>query len=246
MSMPVSRLRLAFVSAAVATMIGCAAEERKPDPAADAAAAAAPAGEERRVVLFVGTSLTAAYGLDPEEGYPARVQEKIDSAGLPFEVVNAGVSGETAAGARRRVEWLLRQPFQVLVLETGANDMLRGSDLDSTRADIQAIVDRVKAERPQARVVLAGMMAPPNLGPRYAEGFREMYPQIARSNGLPIIPFLLEGVAGQPELNLPDGIHPNARGQRRVAANVWRTLEPVLRAEAARPYDSGAAAAPRP
>jgi acyl-CoA thioesterase-1 len=222
----------------LATMIiGCEPAERnaveraaapavEPAPAADAAAGDA-------TVLFLGTSLTAGYGLPPEQGYPARIQEKIDSAGLPFHVINAGVSGETSAGARRRIDWLLRQPFDVLVLETGANDMLRGSDLDSTRANIQAIVDRVHAERPQAHIVLAGMLAPPNLGREYANRFRDLYPAVAVANDLPLIPFLLEDVGGVPALNQADGIHPNARGQRIVAENVWEVLEPELREVAA-------------
>jgi acyl-CoA thioesterase I len=187
----------------------------------------APAG----TVLFVGTSLTAGYQLPEDEAFPARVQEKIDSAGLDFRVINAGVSGETSAGALRRLSWLLRQPFDVFVLETGANDMLRGTDLDSLRANIQTIVDRVRTERPAAEIVLVGMMAPPNLGAEYAERFREVYVELARENELPLVPFLLDGVGGVREMNLADGIHPNAEGQRRVAENVWPVLEPVLRAQ---------------
>lgn len=200
-------------------------------PAAGEGAAAA---EARPVVLFVGTSLTAAYGLEPEQGYPARIQEKVDSAGLPFDVVNAGVSGETSAGARTRVAgWLLRQPFDVIVIETGANDMLRGAPVDSIRANLQAIVDTVRAVRPDARIVLAGMLAAPNLGRPYTEAFARVYPEVAERNDLTLIPFLLEGVAGDTALNLGDGIHPNERGQLRVAETVWRTLAPVLREEAA-------------
>lgn len=184
-------------------------------------------------MLFLGTSLTAGLGLPTEQAFPARIQAKIDSAGLPFRVVNAGVSGETSAGALRRLDWLLRQPFDVLVLETGANDMLRGADLDSTRANIQTIVDRVRDARPGVRIVLVGMLAPPNLGPEYTGRFRDLFPQVAAQNDLPLVPFLLEGVGGVPELNLPDGIHPNAEGQRIVADNVWEVLEPELEAAAA-------------
>jgi acyl-CoA thioesterase-1 len=187
------------------------------------------------VVLFVGTSLTAALGLEPEQGFPARIQAKIDSAGLPFEVVNAGVSGETSTGARGRMRWLLNQPFDVLVLETGANDMLRGTSLHRLRENLEAIVDTVKEARPEARIVLAGMVAAPNLGERYGRDFRAVYTEVARGDTLPLVPFLLEGVAGDPELNLGDGIHPNERGHRILAENVWRVLEPVLREEAARP-----------
>jgi len=184
--------------------------------------------EATPTVLFLGTSLTAGYGVAPEQAYPALIQAKIDSAGLPYRVVNAGVSGETSAGALRRSEWLLRQPFDVLVLETGANDMLRGTDLDSTRVNLQRIIDRVRAERPEATIVLVGMMAPPNLGDRYTRDFQQIYPDVAKRNDLPLVPFLLDGVAGERDLNLADGIHPNAAGQRRLAETVWQTLEPVL------------------
>jgi acyl-CoA thioesterase-1 len=214
---------MAFLAVSI---IGCAGEESKPAPDDRLAASAS----SRRAVLFLGTSLTAAYGLDPEQGYPARIQEKIDSAGLPYEVVNAGQSGETSAGARNRIGWLLEQPFDVLVLETGANDMLRGSDVDSLGTNLQAIIDTVRSRRPDAAIVLAGMMATPNLGEAYGRRFNELYPAVARRNNLPFIPFLLEGVGGQPELNLEDGVHPNERGQEIIAATVWRTLEPVLRA----------------
>lgn len=233
-------MRSAFVRCLSATlvsllMIGCGDSSR--NRASDAGTAAppdsAPPAAEAHTVLFLGTSLTAGYGLPTEQSFPARIQEKVDSAGLPFRVVNAGVSGETSAGARRRIDWLLRQPFDVLVLETGANDMLRGADLDSTRANIQAIIDRVRDERPNAQIVLAGMMAPPNLGREYANRFRDMYPALATENDVTLVPFLLAGVGGVPELNQRDGIHPNAQGQAIVAENVWTVLEPELREVAA-------------
>ena len=221
-------------------MIGCQRPERNAQAEAaglDSAAVdtASPAGipiEERPVVLFLGTSLTAGLGLLAENAFPAVIQQKIDSAGLPFRVVNAGVSGETSAGARRRIDWLLRQNFDVLVLETGANDMLRGTDVDSTRANIQAIVDRVREERPEARIVLAGMLAAPNLGREYTSRFRDMYPVLATQNDLPLIPFILQDVAAVAEMNQGDGMHPNVEGARRVAENVWPVLEPVLREKA--------------
>lgn len=212
-------------------MIGCAEAERNvrsPEREAEPATMAT-AAPDAGTVLFVGTSLTAGYGLAAEEAFPARIQEKIDSAGLPFTVTNAGVSGETSAGARRRTGWLLRQPFDVLVLETGANDMLRGADLDSTRANIDAILQEVREARPDAQIILVGMMAPPNLGEEYAERFSEIYVEVAEEHDVPLVPFLLEGVGGVSSLNLPDGIHPNAQGQRRVAETVWQVLEPELR-----------------
>lgn len=216
-------------------IFGCGGpESNRVSPAGGADEAAVPGGgeaEPRRVVMFVGTSLTDGYGLDREDAYPALVQAKIDSAGLGWEVVNAGVSGEKSASALQRVRgWLLRQPFDVLVVETGANDMLQGSDLDSLRANLQGIVDTVRAARPEARVVLVGMRAAPNLGRPYVERFDALYPELARENDLPFVPFLLEGVAGDTALNLADGIHPDEAGHRRLAATIWETLEPVLRA----------------
>jgi acyl-CoA thioesterase-1 len=236
-------------------ILGCGREDRKPpagdagdttpaganDGSAEDSTGAAARTADRRVVMFVGTSLTAALGLDPDLGFPARVQAKIDSAGLPFEVVNAGVSGEISVQARDRVaKWLVKQPFDVMVLETGANDMLQGLSLAALRRNLEQIVDTVRKARPDARIVLAGMVAAPNLGERYGREFRSIYTEVAREDSLPMIPFLLDGVAGNPDLNLGDGIHPNEQGQRIVAQNVWKVLEPVLREQAAKPAGSPA------
>lgn len=181
-------------------------------------------------MVFLGTSLTAGYGLpDASLAYPALIQRRLDSAGLGFRVVNAGISGETSAGAVRRIDWVLSQgPIAVLVIETGANDGLRGQNPDSIRANIQTIIDRARALRPPPLIVVAGMEAMPNLGERYAARFRAIYPDLARTNGLPQIPFLLDGVAGVDSLNQADGIHPTARGQELVADNVWRVLRDLL------------------
>jgi acyl-CoA thioesterase I len=181
-----------------------------------------------RRVLFVGTSLTAGLGLEPEEAYPALIARRIDSLGLPYHVDNAGYSGETSAGALRRIEWLVRQPVDVFVLETGANDGLRGLAVDSMRANIQAIIDRVRAASPNARILLIGMEAPPNLGTRYTSEFRKVFPDLAERNGAVLLPFLLEGVAAVDSLNQGDGIHPNAAGSRRLAETVWSALRPLL------------------
>jgi acyl-CoA thioesterase-1 len=186
-----------------------------------------PEGTRGRVV-FLGTSLTAGLGLDPDQAYPALIQRKIDSAGLPYTTVNAGVSGETSAGALRRIDWLLQQPAAVLVIETGANDALRGLEVDSMRANIQAIIDRARRQTPQPALVLVGMRAPPNMGPDYGRRFRQVYPDLAKRNDLPLVPFLLDGVAGRPSLNQGDMIHPTAEGQRRIAETVWGVLEKVL------------------
>lgn len=181
------------------------------------------------VILFFGNSLTAGFGLGPEGAFPALVQGEIDARGWPWLVVNAGVSGETSAGGLRRIDWLLRQRIDVLVLELGGNDGLRGIPVATTRANLQAIIDRTLDRYPQARVVIAGMQMPPNLGPTYATAFRELFPALADANDAELIPFLLEGVAGIPELNLEDGIHPTAEGHRIVANNVWAVLEGLLR-----------------
>lgn len=213
------------MAVAAATLAAC---DRDAPPDAGPPPVPAAAGARGRVV-FLGTSLTAGYGLDPSQAFPALLQQKIDSAGLKFEAVNAGVSGETSAGARRRIDWLLRQPMSVLVIETGANDGLRGLDVDSLRANIQAIVDAARRQAPPPRIVLVGMRALPNYGFAYARRFREVYPALAEKNRLPMVPFLLEGVAGRDALNQADMMHPTAAGQQRVAETVWPVLEKVLR-----------------
>lgn len=184
--------------------------------------------EGTKTILFFGDSLTAAMGLDPAEGFPAEIQEKIDSLGLGYEVVNAGLSGETSAGGRSRINWILNQEVDVFVLELGANDGLRGIPVEETRQNLQAIIDIVREKNPNVEIILAGMQVPPNLGPEYTEGFQAIFPELARKNDLHLIPFLLEGVAGDPELNQQDGIHPTAEGYEIVAENVWQVLGPVL------------------
>ena len=213
-------------------MIGVLAGSTGCDRAADESRAvpiAAGSDAERPTILFLGTSLTAGYGLEPEEAYPALLQKKIDSAGLDYRVVNAGVNGETSAGARRRIDWLLREPVSILVVETGANDGLRGLPPDSLRANIQAILDRAKQLRPAPRLLLVGMRIPPNYGQVYSRQFEAVFPELAKANGAELVPFLLQGVGGIAALNQPDGVHPTAEGQRRMAETVWRVLEPVLR-----------------
>jgi acyl-CoA thioesterase-1 len=193
------------------------------------------AADERPVVLFLGDSLTAGYGLPAEEAFPALVQARIDATGLAYRVVNAGVSGDTSAGGLRRIDWLLKLPIAVLVLELGGNDMLRGLDARALAANLQAIVDRTRSAHPSARIVVAGMRAAPNLGPRYVGAFEAVFPELARASDALLIPFLLDGVAGEPALNQPDGIHPTAEGHRQIAETVWRELEPVLRSPTGRP-----------
>lgn len=182
-----------------------------------------------KTILFLGNSLSAGYGLDPELAFPALIQQKIDSLKWNFRVVNAGLSGETSAGGLRRVDWLLKNRVDIFVLELGGNDGLRGIALDLTKKNLQAIIDRVKAKYPAAKIVIAGMQVPPNLGQEYAAQFRALYAGLAKTNNAFLIPFLLEGVGGDPKLNLPDGIHPTAAGHRLVAKNVWKVLLPLLK-----------------
>ena len=183
---------------------------------------------KKKTVVFFGNSLTAGYGLSPEEAFPAIIQKKIDSLGLPYQVVNAGVSGETSSGGNTRIDWILQQPMDIFVLELGANDGLRGILLAETRKNLQSIIDKVKAKNPQTKLLFAGMQIPPNMGEKYTSEFRNMYGELSQKNSMVLIPFLLEGVGGEPALNQEDGIHPTAEGHRIVAENVWRQLEKLL------------------
>ena len=182
-----------------------------------------------KTILFFGDSITAGYGLSPEDAFPAHVEAMLVKKGMDVKVVNAGLSGETSAGGLSRIDWVLRQPIDVFILELGANDGLRGLPLGQTRANLQAIIDKVKAKNPKVKLVLAGMMVPPNLGEEYTSEFKEIYPRLARKNNASLIPFLLEGVAGDGQLNLADGIHPNVAGHKIVARTVLKTIEPLLK-----------------
>jgi acyl-CoA thioesterase-1 len=218
-------LRHLIVSGCFGTLLAC--DQPRNDAPASPPVSSRPSASP--TILFLGTSLTAGYGIDPEQAYPALIQQKIDAAGLNFRVINAGVSGETSAGARRRVAWLLEQPVSILVLETGANDGLRGLPPDSLRANIQAIFDQARRLQPSVRLVLLGMRMPPNYGWAYPQRFESVYPEVARSNNATLVPFLLEGVGGVGALNQADGVHPTPDGQRKMAETVWRVLEPELR-----------------
>lgn len=184
---------------------------------------------ETKTILFFGDSLTAGYGLDDtEDAFPALIQSTIDSLGLNYTVVNSGVSGETSAGGKSRIDWILNQDIAVFVLELGANDGLRGIPLKETRKNLQDIIDAVQKKQPDATIILAGMELPPNMGPEYTSEFRTMFSELAKKNDLPFIPFLLKDVGGVPELNLEDGIHPNVQGHKIVAENVWEVLGKVI------------------
>ena len=185
--------------------------------------------EKKKTIVFFGNSLTAAYGLDdPSQGFAGLIQKRIDSLGLGYKVINAGVSGETTSGGNSRIDWLLKQPLDVFVLELGGNDGLRGIPVSETKKNLQAILDKVHAKYPDAKLVLAGMQIPPNMGQKYASEFRAVYAEIAKANDLTLIPFLLEGVGGEAKLNLPDGIHPTEEGHKILAENVWVKIKGLL------------------
>lgn len=186
---------------------------------------------EKNVILFFGNSLTAGMGLEPSEAYPALIQNRLDSLGYDYEVVNAGLSGETTASGKNRINWVLDQEVDVFVLELGANDGLRGIPIEETRKNLQDIITTVKEENPDTKIVLAGMQIPPNMGERYTTDFKNIFPELAKKNDVDLIPFLLEGVAGDPELNQQDGIHPTAEGYKIVSDNVWSVLEEVVEKE---------------
>ncbi len=211
--------------ALVLLTVGCS--ERAPAP--QRATTAPDSADTRPVIVFLGTSLTVGLGLDPLQAYPALIQQKLDSAGLAYRVVNAGVSGETSSDARARLAWLLRMDPAVLVVETGANDGLRGLSVEALRANLDTILTVAQRHAPPPRLVVIGMQAPPNLGPRYTEAFREVFPEQAKKHDAALVPFLLDGVGGVDSLNQGDGIHPTGAGQKVLAENVWRVLEEVVR-----------------
>ncbi|MGB3778526.1 MAG: arylesterase [Tunicatimonas sp.] len=194
--------------------------------------AADDTASSEKIILFFGNSLTAGYGLEPSEAFPALIQQKLDSLGYDYRTVNAGLSGETTASGLSRLDWVLeRQPVDIFVLELGANDGLRGIEPTETQRNLAAIIDQVRAANPQVAIVLAGMLVPPNMGNAYTERFQQVFPAVAEAKDVTLIPFLLEGVAGDPELNQADGIHPTAPGQKIVTENVWTALKPLLEAD---------------
>jgi acyl-CoA thioesterase-1 len=195
------------------------------DTAKNKAAVSAP---KMKTILFFGNSITAGYGVDPSEAFPALIQNKIDSLKLNYKVINAGVSGETSSGGNSRVDWILRQPVDIFVLELGGNDGLRGIPLTETKKNLQGIIDKVKTKYPQAKVVLAGMQIPPNMGEQYITTFKKICPDLAEKNKAILIPFLLQGVGGDAKLNQADRIHPTPEGHKIVAENVWKILKNEL------------------
>jgi acyl-CoA thioesterase I len=214
----------------------------RPGSTGDSAAPAVEAQAEttgnaeapRARAVFLGTSLTAGYGLTGDgERFTDRLQQMADAEDIPVLVVNGGVSGDTSAGGLRRLDWLLREHADVLVVELGANDGLRGQSVDAMRANLEQVITRAGELSPGVRIVLVGMEAPPNLGADYTSSFRSVFQDLAREHDLPLVPFLLDGVAGVPSLNQSDRLHPTAEGHRRVAETLWPYLEPVFREAAA-------------
>lgn len=184
--------------------------------------------QDDQTILFFGDSITAGYGLETERAFPALIQQKIDSLDLNYSVVNAGLSGETTAGGLRRIDWILQQHVDIFVLELGGNDGLRGIDPQSSKENLQGIISKVEQKYPDAEIVLTGMQAPPNLGEIYTEEFRNIFYDLAEENDVTFMPFILKEVAGNPELNQPDGIHPTAKGHQVVAENLWEVLQPLI------------------
>lgn len=222
-----------FLNAALvmALLTGCGNNGEKTNDATKQKREKLPSTTDKtktKTIVFYGNSLTAGYGVDPSEAFPSLVQERIDSLQLPYKVINAGLSGETTAGGKSRIDWILRQPVNIFVLELGGNDGLRGIPIAETSRNLQAIIDKVKEKYPDAKVILAGMQVPPNMGRNYATQFRVVFQQLAANNNLELIPFLLENVGGIAQLNQADGIHPNPEGHRIVAENVWKVLQGML------------------
>ena len=215
-----------LVPALAAVLLACGGDA--PQPGSSTTSVAGPA-DQRDVIVFLGTSLTAGLGVDPAEAYPALIQQKLDSLGLPYRTQNAGISGETSAGALERLDWVLRQPMDVMVVETGANDGLRGLPIEALAANLDSILTRVERHDSTIKLVVVGMEAPPNMGARYAGAFRTVYAEAAAKHDAALVPFLLEDVGGIDSLNTADGIHPNARGHRIMAETMWEVLGPLTR-----------------
>ncbi len=204
----------------------------EPSKTADAVTKAAEISQEK-IILFFGNSLTAGYGLDTEEAFPALIQDRLDSLGLNYTAINSGLSGETTSAGLNRLDWVLNQNVDIFILELGANDGLRGIPIKETRENLQAIIDLVRQKNADTQIVLAGMQIPPNMGQTYAGEFQQLFPKLAEKNDIQLIPFLLEGVAGDPDLNQKDGIHPTSEGQKIVRDNVWDVLKDMIKEEAA-------------
>lgn len=209
-------------------MVSCSSNEKNIQGSASKEVKPGAAVVLKKTILFFGNSLTAGYGLSPDEAFPALIQHKIDALGLLYNVINAGVSGETSGGGNSRIDWILRQKVDVFVLELGANDGLRGIPITQTKQSLQAIIDKVKLKYPDVIIILAGMQIPPNMGKTYTAAFKAMFPELAKTNNATLIPFILDGVGGEARLNQQDGIHPTAEGHRIICENIWRILKGLI------------------
>jgi acyl-CoA thioesterase-1 len=212
-----------FLLAAWLTSCSASTEKKQAEEGTQVVATTA-----NKTILFFGNSLTAGYGIDPEESFAGRIQTRLDSLKKEFRVINGGLSGETTAGGLSRLDWFLEEEPYLFVLELGGNDGLRGIALTETKKNLLAIVDKVQAKYPNTKIILAGMQIPPNMGQEYTEEFKAIYPAVAKEKNIELIPFLLEGVAGNPDLNLPDGIHPTAEGHRLVMETLWPYISKAL------------------
>lgn len=184
--------------------------------------------QDSKTILFFGDSITAGLGVDNSQAFPALIQNKIDSLGLNYEVINGGLSGETSAGGLRRIDWILQRDIDIMILELGGNDGLRGIDLNSTKENLQQIINKVKAKNPEAKIILAGMQVPPNLGQDYTRQFKTIYPELAEENNLPLIPTIMDKIGGNEELMQGDGLHPTPEGHKVIAETMWEVLEDII------------------
>lgn len=225
-----SKWRLIFGVFLLAAACGNPSKQTQQEPSGATQEAAPPAtNEDTKNILFFGNSLTAGYGLESQAlAFPGIIQHRIDSLDLPYRVINGGLSGETSAAGKERIDWLLRKKIDVFVLELGANDGLRGIPTNETHKNLQEIIDKVKAKYPDCKLVLTGMMVPPSMGGAYGKAFTAIFPALAEENNMAFVPFLLAGVAGEPELNQQDGIHPTEEGHQILAEHVWEVLAPIL------------------
>ncbi|WP_127136894.1 arylesterase [Flagellimonas oceanensis] len=228
---PSFRLPLMFCYFLALLLLGCgekASKKKSEKTSTIEETEATETTDSNKKILFFGDSLTAGYGLEVSQAFPALIQQRIDSLGLDYTVINAGLSGETTASGKNRLAWVLEDGIDIIIIELGANDGLRGVPLAETEQNLKSMVDTVQSKLPGAKIILAGMKIPPNMGPEYTSKFESIFPELADSEDIKLIPFLLENVAGIPELNQGDGIHPTVEGQKLVAQNVWEVLQPIL------------------
>lgn len=218
-------LLISFAASLILLSCGGSQQNQKEEVAQNTAAEQKAA---QKTILFFGNSLTAGYGIDPEDAFAGLVQERLDSLGKDYKVINGGLSGETTAGGLSRLDWFLEDEPYIFVLELGGNDGLRGIQLSETKSNLIAIIDKVKSKYPSTKIILAGMQIPPNMGQEYTEEFKAIYPSVAQEKNVSLIPFLLEGVAGNPELNLPDGIHPTEAGHQIVFETIWPFIQELI------------------